>query len=70
MFLSQLESVALKRLIYVDIEYDRHHIAHLPFPLSFEDESDRKFIAAANLVNLLRRYTTPQRQTVPKNGNN
>ena len=47
LILNELESRALERLIYVDIEFDSNHHAYLPFPISFDDLNDRKFIAAA-----------------------
>lgn len=43
--LNQLEIIALERIIYVDIDFDRNHHAELPFALG--DPSDRKFVAAA-----------------------
>lgn len=45
--LNELESRVLERLIFVDVEFDSNNHANLPFPISFDDPSDRKFIAAA-----------------------
>ena len=45
--LNQLESVALERIIFVDIQLDIDDYAILPFPMTFEDPEDRKFIALA-----------------------
>ena len=47
LILNDLESVALERLVCVDIEYDSNQHAKLPFPITFKDPNDRKFIAAA-----------------------
>ena len=45
--LNRLESVSLRRLVYIDVEFDINGHAILPSPISFEDEEDRKFIAVA-----------------------
>lgn len=45
--LNKLESIALERLVYADIEFDSNQHANLPFPITFEDPNDRKFIAVA-----------------------
>ena len=45
--LNQLESIVLERLTFVDIQFDRNDHAILPFPITFEDPEDRKFIALA-----------------------
>ena len=45
--LNDLESVVLERIVYADIEFDSNHHARLPFPITFHDPNDRKFIAVA-----------------------
>lgn len=45
--LNRLESAVLERLVFVDIPFDSDEIAVLPFPVTFEDPDDRKFIALA-----------------------
>ena len=45
--LNQLESAVLQRLVFVQIVFDSDDYAILPFPITFKDPEDRKFIALA-----------------------